>query len=246
MHFINRRKQSAESIDSPWIFIQDLPRGTTQQQIKRHVSKTAFVKEQDIYVEHTDMDPNPKDRARIECWNNEAASKLVEAFNGTEFNGSTIKVTKLSPRTGRVLEIGNLAPDVTEQDIAHHISDLAHLEDPPKHIQLRSSGKALITFDLEEDVLQTMRKLNASTLKGNTIYVYRPNDRNDKSWQTVKSRMQFALRKKQLAGSQLSGRKIQMSENTYGPRLKPKNKLNTYEPRLNKRQILRKRGRARK
>ena len=165
-------KKDSSWMNSKWIQMEPLPRGTTRKQIANRIAKLGKCKipEKNIYLGHVDGDPSKKDWARIECPSNEDAVKLVTSISGSTFNGSVTTVLMGKECTSRILLIGNLGADVTQQDVADYILDHGKIKNPPKTINMRQDGKALIVFETEKDADKTMRKLNGSKLKGRKIF----------------------------------------------------------------------------
>ena len=166
-------KKDSSWMNSKWIRMERLPRGTTRKQIADHIEKHGKLKipEKDIYLGHIDRDPSKKDWARIECLSNEDAVKIVTSISRSKFSGSEIIVRMGRECTSRILLIGNLGPDVTEQDVANHISDHGKIKNRQKSITLTSGGTALVEFEKEKDANQRMRKLNGTQLKGRKVIV---------------------------------------------------------------------------
>jgi len=165
-----------DACNSRWVLMKNLNQNPTRKQIIDHIKKNGNIKvnKKDIYIGQSDT----QSFARIECPSNSDALKLMQTLNISKLNGSKIFVVMLSPLEGmpRTVVLDNLDTEVTEQDIADHLQKCGKIETPPKYIRMYVDKKqnlkyAKIAFDSNKDVVQTVRNLNISKLKGREVFV---------------------------------------------------------------------------
>jgi len=166
------KKRWNDRLNSRWVFMENLNPNTTRKQIIDHIKKNGNikVKKKDIYIGQTRIESV----ARIECPSNSDAQKLVQTLSISELNGSKIFM-EMGPRLevmGRTVYLDNLDEEVTKQDIADLVQKCGKLETPPKYINVNvEKNHGNIQFDSNKDMVQTVRNLNISKLKGREVFI---------------------------------------------------------------------------
>merc|ERR1712154_428025 len=115
--------------------------------------------------------------ARIECRSNSDAQRLVRTQNMSELNGTKVNIEMHLPLEGErtILHLLCLDEGVTEQDIADHITEHGKIKTPPISIEVwwvfKNQKRSQITFASNEDLVQTVRNLNRTELKGKEVFM---------------------------------------------------------------------------